>query len=224
MTERTQANERDGQPLGDLGRRLVARREQLGLNREETAARAGMAASYLSHLEEHSVAAPGAGVLLKLADALETTVTELTGGNADLPPGRGQAARTPEFRELSTYECRALLSTHGVGRLALSTAEGPVIVPVNYSVVDGAVVFRTAAGATPALAVGCRVAFEADRIDEVFSRGWSVLVRGDARSVTDPEEARRLDRRAYSTPWAGGRRDLWVRLDPIAISGRRITV
>ncbi|KOU61707.1 DNA-binding protein [Streptomyces sp. MMG1533] len=224
MAEQKRASAAEVRHVGDLGRRIVARREQLGLNRTETAARAGMAANYLRHLEEHATAAPDGGVLLKLAGALETTVTDLTGGNVDLPPGRGQAARTPEFRELSTYECRALLSTHGVGRLALSTASGPVIVPVNYSVVDGAVVFRTAAGATPSLATGCRVAFEADHIDEVFSRGWSVLVRGHARTVTDPDEARRLAQRAYSTPWAGGRRDQWVRVDPIAVTGRRITV
>jgi hypothetical protein len=63
-----------------------------------------------------------------------------------------------------------------------------------------------------------------DRIDEAFSEGWSVLVRGPARAVTDPDEAARLDEQAYTTPWAGGPRDLWLRIEPVAVTGRRITV
>ncbi|MER7576671.1 pyridoxamine 5'-phosphate oxidase family protein [Streptomyces sp. NPDC126514] len=219
MAERAE-NER---PLGDLGRRLTARRAQLGLSLRETAARAGMAPSYLEYLE-HPGAAPGRAVLFNLAAALETTVSELTGGTTELPPGLERAARTPEFTELSPDECRTLLGTHGVGRIAAPTASGPVVVPVNYSVVDGAIVFRTAAGATPALAAGHEVAFEVDRIDDAFSRGWSVLVRGPARTVTEPDEAHRLAAMSHSGPWAGGERDLWVRVEPQAVTGRRITV
>jgi nitroimidazol reductase NimA-like FMN-containing flavoprotein (pyridoxamine 5'-phosphate oxidase superfamily) len=211
-------------PLGDLGRRLATRRARLGLTRSETATRAGVAPSYLKYLEELPGATPGRGTLLSLAAALETTVSDLTGGTAELPPGLEQAARGPEFTELSTGECRSLLGTHGVGRIAVSTDSGPVVVPVNYSVVDGAIVFRTAPGATPSLAIGHQVAFEVDRIDDAFSRGWSVLVRGRGRAVTDPDEARRLADSAHSRPWAGGERELWVRIDMQAVTGRRITV
>ncbi|MFD5543706.1 helix-turn-helix domain-containing protein [Streptomyces sp. NPDC127079] len=208
---------------GDLGRRLAARRAQLGLTRQETAARAGMASSYLKHLEEHPCASPNRGTVLSLAAVLETTPAQLTGGSADLPPGPGQAAPDAEITELGAAECTALLGTHGVGRIALPTASGPVVVPVNYSVVDGAVVFRTASGTTPSLAAGHQVAFEVDRIDDAFSAGWSVLVRGEARIVTAPDETRRLDEQAYSAPWAGGRRDLWMRVEPGTVTGRRIT-
>lgn len=211
-------------PVGDLGRRLALRRNQLGLTREETAARAGMATGYLRHLEEHPEAAPSAGTLLRLAGVLETTVTELTGGNAERPPGPGRAVRGAGLRRLDAEECWALLGTHGVGRIAVPTVEGPAIVPVNYSIVDGSVVFRTEPHASPARAAGRRVAFEVDRIDEAFSRGWSVLVRGTARAVTDPDEVRRLAERAYGEPWAGGQRPLWLRIDATGISGRRITV
>ncbi|MEU2554571.1 pyridoxamine 5'-phosphate oxidase family protein [Streptomyces sp. NPDC013313] len=209
--------------LGDLGRRLAARRLQLGLTRRQAAARAGMAASYLRYLEEHPGAAPGTGALMNLAEALETTVNELTGGSVDLPPGTGRAARAPEFSRLRPSECRTLLAMHGVGRLAVPTASGPLIVPVNYTVVDGAIVFRTARGATPSLAAGLQVAFEVDRIDEAFSQGWSVLVRGPAHAVTDRHEQLRLAERAYSVPWAGGNRSVWVRIEPFTITGRRIT-
>ncbi|WP_329281864.1 helix-turn-helix domain-containing protein [Streptomyces sp. NBC_01451] len=224
MTEQTQAGGTQGPPAGDLGRRLAARRVQLGLTREETAARAGMATSYVTHLEQHPDAAPGRGALIALATALRTTVSALTGGDVDLPPGPGRAGYAPRFTELSKAECTELMSTHGVGRLAVSTALGPVIVPVNYSVVEDTIVFRTAHDATPSLASGCLVAFEVDRIDDAFSQGWSVLARGYAHTVTDIGEQRRLAELAYSEPWAGGRRDVWVRIEPYAVTGRRIVV
>ncbi|WP_282699710.1 pyridoxamine 5'-phosphate oxidase family protein [Streptomyces sp. CC219B] len=224
MTEQVSSTAAESMPMSDLGRRLALRRARLGLTRREVAARAGMASSYLRYLEEQTVAAPGIGALIRLAEALQTTVTELTGGEAERPPGPGRAAPHPEFTELSPAECRALLATHGVGRLAVPTETGPVVVPVNYTVLDDTIVFRTRLGTTPAQASGCQVAFEVDRIDDAFSSGWSVLVRGYARTVTDPDEASRLDERAYSAPWAGGRRALWVRIEPRTVSGRRIAV
>ena len=212
----------EGSPTGDLGRRITVRRTVLGLSREETADRAGMAASYLQYLEEFPGAAPGRSVLLRLAAALDTTVTDLAGGSSDLTPGQGRAGSTPTFTALSVQECRELLSTHGVGRVAIPTASGPVIVPVNYSVVDGAIVYRTAPGAMPSRAAGCQVTFEIDRIDDAFSEGWSVLVIGRARTVVDPDDMRHLAARAHSTPWTGGHRDEWVRIDSLNITGRRI--
>ncbi|MFJ1608606.1 helix-turn-helix domain-containing protein [Streptomyces sp. NPDC088253] len=209
---------------GDLGRRLATRRTELGLTREEVATAAGMAPRYLAHLEEHPGAAPGRGTMLTLAAVLRTTVSALTGGDANRAPGPGQAARAPEFIELSRTECGDLLAQHGVGRLAVSTEQGPLVVPVNYSVIDAGIVFRTARGATPSLAAGARVAFEVDRIDDAFSEGWSVLVRGRARTVTDLGETLRFAELSYSAPWAGGRRDVWMRIEPQAVTGRRIVV
>ncbi|QOV34027.1 pyridoxamine 5'-phosphate oxidase family protein [Streptomyces ferrugineus] len=206
----------------DLGRRLMRRRAELGLTRRDVAVRAGMAPGYLRYLEESPAAAPSISALVRLAGALRTSVTVLTGGDVDLPPGRGRAARNAEFVELGVEECWRRLSTHGVGRLAVTRAEGPVVLPVNYSVVDGSIVFRTAPGSVPSQVLGTRVGFEVDHIDEAFSRGWSVLVRGRARGVTDPEARRRLEERAYSKPWAGDGRDMWVCVDPVEITGREI--
>ncbi|MFJ4682929.1 helix-turn-helix domain-containing protein [Streptomyces sp. NPDC091377] len=224
MAERTRDGAAGERPLGDLGRRLATRRADLGLTREDVAERASMAPSYIRYLEEHPGAAPDRGALLGIAAALETSVSELSGGTADLPPGPEQASRTAEFTELSEDESRSLLGSHGVGRIAVPTSSGPVVVPVNYSVVDGAVVFRTADGATPSLAAGRRVAFEVDRIDDAFSQGWSVLVRGRGEAVTGTDDTRRLAEAAYSEPWAGNGRDLWIRVDAQVITGRRITV
>lgn len=210
---------------GYMGRRIAARRTELGLTRAEAAARAGTAAGYLHYLEETATAMPGWSVLIRLADALETTVAALQGGEAGLPPGLGRAAEHAELIELDLQECRTRLSTHGIGRLAAHTTEGLIVLPVNYSVIDGTVAFRTAPGAAPAATVGDQVAFEVDQVDEALSQGWSVLVRGRARAVTDPVVVRRLDALAYSRPWVGEHgRDLWVRIDEEGITGRRIAV
>ncbi|EFL20989.1 hypothetical protein SSOG_00701 [Streptomyces himastatinicus ATCC 53653] len=45
---------------------------------------------------------------------------------------------------------------------------------------------------------------------------------GRAQRVTDPAAIRRLDDAAYTPPWPGGGRDLWLRIEPERITGRRI--
>ncbi|MFV2121614.1 helix-turn-helix domain-containing protein [Streptomyces sp. Act-28] len=208
---------------GDIGRRVAARREQLGLSREDVALRAGSAPGYIQYLEEQA-AVPGMGFLLRLADALETTVGALGGGAADLPPGAGHAAYHPELVELDPDECWELLGPHGVGRVAAVTHEGPAILPVDYVAGGGEVAFRTSPESLPGRAAGGEVAFEADHIDEAFSQGWSVLLVGVARAVTGPDAVRALEERAFTTPWAGAERDLWVAVAPDRVTGRRIHV
>ncbi|MBM9617791.1 helix-turn-helix domain-containing protein [Streptomyces zhihengii] len=212
-----------GRTSGDIGRRVAARRRQLGLSREELALRAASAPGYIEYLEEKP-AAPGMGFLLRLADALETTVTALTGGDAELTGGVGRAGYHPRLVELETDECWTLLGTHGVGRVAVTAPDGPAILPVNYVVADREVAFRTSSGALPGRAAGGETAFEVDHIDEAFSQGWSVLVVGTARTVTDEAGVSRLDGLAYSEPWAGGERDLWIALSAERVTGRRILV
>ncbi|MER7486582.1 pyridoxamine 5'-phosphate oxidase family protein [Streptomyces sp. NPDC126497] len=207
---------------GDIGRRVAAERDRRGLSREETARRARMAPDYLAYLEEHP-GDPSQATLVRLAGALGTSVQALRGGGADLPPGRGAALLHPELHDLAPQECLTLLSTHGVGRVAVTTSGGPAVIPVNYEVVDGAIAFRTAPGSAPAAAVGSEVAFEVDHVDETMSRGWSVLAVGPAREVTEPDEARRLTEGAHTEPWAGGERGMWVSVRPLRLTGRRIT-
>ncbi|MGY3205914.1 pyridoxamine 5'-phosphate oxidase family protein [Streptomyces sp. TE5632] len=207
---------------GDIGRRVATERTRRGLSREETASRARMAPDYLAYLEERP-ADPSLATLIRLASALGTSVQALRGSGVDLPPGRGAALLRPELRDLGPEDCRALLSTHGVGRVAVTTPEGPAVVPVNYEVVDDAIAFRTAPDSVPAAAVGSDVAFEVDHVDDAMSRGWSVLAVGPARVVTEPDEVRRLTERAHTAPWAGGGREMWVSILPTRLTGRRIT-
>ncbi|WP_406209288.1 pyridoxamine 5'-phosphate oxidase family protein [Kitasatospora sp. NBC_01560] len=217
------SDEADDAPAGpgDLGRRIALRRRQLGLSRAETAARAGMAEGFLEYLES-SPATIGSGALIRLADALGTSATQLLGGDLALPPGWAAATAHPVLTELSAPECWGRLAPGGVGRVALSTAEGPVVLPVNYRVLDGTLIFRTAARSTLAAARGLRIAFEVDRIDDSARTGWSVLAVGDAAAFDEPEAVERLLRRGSPDPWAGGPREVWIRLRPTSLTGRSI--
>ncbi|MCQ4042312.1 pyridoxamine 5'-phosphate oxidase family protein [Streptantibioticus rubrisoli] len=65
-----------------------------------------------------------------------------------------------------------------MGRVSLNTADGLVIMPVNYTMDIDVVAFRTTYDHSLAAADGTEVAFEVDRIDEAPSQGGSVLVVG----------------------------------------------
>lgn len=119
---------------GDIGRRIAMRREELGLSAEDVAAHAYIDLGYLRYVEQDCTAAPGVATLRGLAMALDSSVSALSGGEADLPPGRGQAAGTTELVGLGGEECWKPLSTHGVGRLVLSMPDGLTVLPVNYCV------------------------------------------------------------------------------------------
>ncbi|MFE9816979.1 pyridoxamine 5'-phosphate oxidase family protein [Streptomyces sp. NBC_00236] len=209
---------------GDIGRRVATRRKQLGLSRQDVALRAAAAPGYIEYVEEHSSAAPGIGFLLRLANALETSVEELTGATEELPAGLARAAPQAQMVELDESESWALLGDHGVGRVALAEGDGPVVLPLNYQVLDGEVMFSTAEHSPLAAADGTEIAFEADHIDDAFSRGWSVLLVGPVRAVAEEEASRRLREAAYSTPWAGGGRQHVMLLSPRRVTGRRIIV
>ncbi len=99
-----------------------------------------------------------------------------------------------------------------------------MILPVNYVLDDAAVIFRTDAGGKLDAAVrGAPVAFEVDGVDEIEQTGWSVLARGHAEAVTDPDRLDRLHRLPL-VPWAPGAKAHYVRVDATELTGRRISV
>lgn len=123
---------------------------------------------------------------------------------------------------LDEAECRALIGRAGVGRVAVTIEALPAIFPVNFVVSDDAVVFRTSPGTKLAAATAhAVVAFECDEMQSFERSGWSVLVVGMARAVTDPDVAERLSRLPLA-PWVEGRRDNFVQIGIEFISGRRI--
>lgn len=98
MADRSQKDpsEPGGDARGDIGRRVAARREHLGLTRMELALRTGSAPGYIEYVETRP-GPHGASFMLRLANALETTVNELTGGTVDLPPGWGERPIIPNW-------------------------------------------------------------------------------------------------------------------------------
>lgn len=126
-------------------------------------------------------------------------------------PGDPRAA----LEELPEEVCFELVASLTVGRLAVSIeGEGPLVVPVNYVVHEGTIVFRTDPG-TKLDALGDRPAsFQVDLVDPFHRSGWSVLIRGVAEAIgADPD----LD----VAPWAGAG-VTWIRLVPHTTTGRRI--
>lgn len=205
---------------GDIGRRVAQRRRELGLTREEAAARGGLAPGYFEYVETHP-AVLQADALTRLADTLRTSVSYLLGADAGLPPGiAGAKSAHTALEELPAGECWERLSAAGIGRVVLSTPVGPEAVPVNFRTFENEVVYRTAAGGVLAKVGGEPVALEVDSIDYALGEGWSVLLSGTAELIDDPGTVRRLEEEANPHPWAGGSRNVWVRIHVTRISGR----
>ena len=126
-------------------------------------------------------------------------------------------------REMSVEECVDLLGEGVVGRAAICTPNGPHVVPVNYAVHDGSIIFRT----TPYSVLGTyawagEIAFEVDRLDMDRHEGWSVVAVGRGRMVDDIDELEEIRWAHDPQPWAEGVRPLYVRLQWRDITGRRV--
>jgi nitroimidazol reductase NimA-like FMN-containing flavoprotein (pyridoxamine 5'-phosphate oxidase superfamily) len=134
--------------------------------------------------------------------------------------------RTPAMahaRELAYDECVRLLHAGVVGRAAVNTPQGPLITPMNYAVVDDALVVATSPySALGTYGAGSLVAFEVDHFDYEAHTGWSVMIRGRADIVTDTNELRRMRKSWAPRPWADGTRNLHLRIPWAELSGRSL--
>lgn len=92
------------------------------------------------------------------------------------------ASHLPSEQRLADHECWRLLRSVEFGRLGLIVDGQPEIIPVNFTVDTGTVVFRTATGTKlDALTARPAVAFEVDGIEQDMA--WSVLVKGRAEPI-----------------------------------------
>ncbi len=123
---------------------------------------------------------------------------------------------------LMEAECHQLLAVAAnegaIGRLAVSGAGAPLVVPVNFAVQEHQILIRIGAGTLADLAIGRLVAFEIDERDPATGRAWSVLVRGlasmaETSTVNDPN---RLPHPLVPTPG-----DIVLSVRPDVVSGRR---
>ncbi|MFL6022650.1 MAG: pyridoxamine 5'-phosphate oxidase family protein [Marmoricola sp.] len=125
--------------------------------------------------------------------------------------------------ELDLQECLRLLKSGVFGRVAFTIPTGPQIVPVNYSVVNDLIVFRT----TPYSTLGtygrdAQMAFEVDHVDYEYASGWSVVARGQGDAITDARELDEITSSWIPRPWASGQRNAYFGLRWSELTGRRI--
>ena len=120
---------------------------------------------------------------------------------------------------LPVHECWDLLAGVTLGRLVTSVDGRPEIFPINYVVQRRTVLFRTAEGTKlVSTAINNRVLFEAD--DHNVAEGWSVIVKGTARSLRTQEEIADAER-AQVLPWTTSEKTHYVRITPETVTGRR---
>jgi nitroimidazol reductase NimA-like FMN-containing flavoprotein (pyridoxamine 5'-phosphate oxidase superfamily) len=131
------------------------------------------------------------------------------------------------IEELDEAESLRLVAQREIGRIAYRSRFGPAVLPVNYKWHDGAIVFRTARhGAldedlqTGIAGGDYKVAFEIDETDVPTRQGWSVLIQGPAHHVSEAERA--SAEQAGVQPWPEGDRELFIRIVPQRVTGRRI--
>ncbi|MEE6179734.1 pyridoxamine 5'-phosphate oxidase family protein [Mycobacterium sp. 050134] len=120
---------------------------------------------------------------------------------------------------LPVSECWDLISGVTLGRLVTSVDGQPEIFPVNYAVQRRTVLFRTAEGTKlVSTAINRHVLFEVD--DHNVAEGWSVIIKGTARSLHTFEELEDAER-AQVLPWTSTEKSHFVRIVPETVTGRR---
>lgn len=127
------------------------------------------------------------------------------------------------LEELSRGQSLELLSSVPYGRLVFTHQALPAIRPVNHLVEGESVIVRTTSGAAITSAAhrsGVVVAYEADAIDAVRQLGWSVIIVGTARLLTDEVAAERYRTRVH--PWLSGPRDDVITISADVVTGFRM--
>ncbi|WP_348638553.1 pyridoxamine 5'-phosphate oxidase family protein [Actinomadura madurae] len=90
---------------------------------------------------------------------------------------------------LDEGECRDLLAGARIGRIVFTHQALPAVQPVNFVLSRDHIVIKTSRTSRLATAAANTVvAFEIDEFDTAARTGWSVVVVGRARRVTDPRE------------------------------------
>jgi uncharacterized protein len=123
---------------------------------------------------------------------------------------------------LERDECLTLLATATLGRVGVTSGALPAVLPVNFRFDGSRILFRTGVGTKlDAATDNAVVAFEVDEIDPAAHTGWSVVVTGVARELTDPDDLAAAQRLPLAR-WAPGEDHRVVAVSTEVVSGRRI--
>jgi hypothetical protein len=130
-------------------------------------------------------------------------------------------ANSTRSGSIPPQECLSLVASGRLGRLAFSHHAMPALVAMTY-IVDGRdLVLQTASG--PALSAargeGSIVAFSVDEIDPVTAAGWSVMMTGQLRQVTETARVRSYQGDP-ALAWPSGDPRHFLLLTPGLVSGR----
>lgn len=137
-------------------------------------------------------------------------------------PGAGGARHIA----IRTRESWDLLAATNVGRMACSQGALPSIRVMNHIVDDGLIIVHTRLHSLEGTQIqrwqpaGVVVAYQTDSINAERQCGWSVVVTGLARPVTDLELITRYA--ARMRPWISQPMDTFVSITAEIISGTRI--
>jgi nitroimidazol reductase NimA-like FMN-containing flavoprotein (pyridoxamine 5'-phosphate oxidase superfamily) len=124
---------------------------------------------------------------------------------------------------LDEAECRRLLATASVGRVAFTEGAMPAIQPASFAVNGNDVLIPTGLGSK--MAAGSRgaiLAFEVDDYDLTERTGWNVTVIGPSRLISDPEHVTALNELGV-LPWAPATTHCYIALHMGVVRGRRIS-
>lgn len=136
--------------------------------------------------------------------------------------GRGMDRDRNGLEILDVETSLQLLEQATLGRIAITVGALPSILPVNFRLIDGEIVFRTGVGTKlDAATANAVVAFEVDDLDPFGHTGWSVVVTGVAREVVDSDRLANLDVTAIPR-WAPEPASRVVAIAPQMITGRRL--
>ncbi|WP_232011241.1 pyridoxamine 5'-phosphate oxidase family protein [Mycobacterium shigaense] len=135
----------------------------------------------------------------------------------------GLSRPAPGSKLLSDVEAIQLLDSVSYGRVVFTLNALPAIRPVNHLLDEGRIIIRTRLNASISASTrsseGMVVAYEADSLDPQTRTGWSVVVTGRARTVTDPDRISRYE--LLLKPWVN-HADTVVAIEPAMITGLRI--
>jgi nitroimidazol reductase NimA-like FMN-containing flavoprotein (pyridoxamine 5'-phosphate oxidase superfamily) len=111
-------------------------------------------------------------------------------------------------------------ASSGIGRIAVSDAPSPHLIPVNFTVADTRLLVRLGPGWTAFHLDGAECTFEVDQPASHGRKGWSVVVVGSARIVPFDEVARLgVQLPSPSVPRPG----VWVfEIVPSRVTGRSL--
>jgi nitroimidazol reductase NimA-like FMN-containing flavoprotein (pyridoxamine 5'-phosphate oxidase superfamily) len=136
---------------------------------------------------------------------------------------RAAVTRSRQTVELTRDESWQLLASVSLGRIVFTRHAMPAIRPVNHLVDGHTIIIRSHLGAaivSRAADDGAVVCYEADDIDPVRHTGWSVIATGMARLVREPAVIARYEQ--LLEPWAAGRMDYVIAIQPQVITGLRL--